>query len=82
MTKESPALPEVPKKGLFVLYYRSGNNPHPQFVFFEGGGTLQNVIERARRFCESMSYRFVYCRPAIINLDEEEKRKLALEAAV
>jgi hypothetical protein len=64
------------KKALFTLYYRQGMNPHPQFLFFEGSGPFPGIISRAKSFCETMNYRFVHCRPTIVNLDEEEKRRV------
>ena len=70
-TKTSPAqvLPQI----LYSLYYRQGNNPHPQFTFFYLPATdMQKVTARAKRHCEVMNYRFVYVRPAIVDLDKEE----------
>jgi hypothetical protein len=62
------------KKSLFVLYYRTGMNPHPQNVMFFGEGTMQQIIARAKSFCENTNKRFHLCIPAIIDLDAEEKK--------
>jgi len=64
------------KKSLFVLYYRTGMNPHPQNVMFFAEGTLQQIIERAKNFCNNTNKRFHLCIPAIIDLDAEEKKYL------
>lgn len=63
----------IPPKVLYTLYYRQGSNPHPQFTsFFMSSVDMQQVTQRAKRHCEVMNYRFVYVRPAIIDLDKEE----------
>ena len=60
-------------KLMYILYYRQGSNPHPQFLFFFHSSTDMKVIsERAKRHCDTMSYRFVYVRPAIVDLDKAE----------
>lgn len=60
-------------KILYLLFYRQGNNPHPQFRFFYHQSKSMNVIaERAKRHCEVMSYRFVHVTPAIIDMDHAE----------
>lgn len=57
----------------YVLYYRQGNNPHPQFLFFKHRSTDMKVIsERAKRHCDCLNYRFVYVRPAYVDLDKAE----------
>lgn len=61
------------EKILYMLFYRSGNNPYPQFTFFfHGSKDMKMISERAKRHCDAMSYRFVYVRPAIIDLDQAE----------
>ena len=61
------------EKILYQLYYRQGNNPHPQTVMFYFGGTdMKAVVDRSKRFCEVLNYRFVHVRAAIVDLDREE----------
>ncbi len=72
---EIPTAPVKPAATaiLYMLYFRQGNNPHPQMVFFHHQSKDMKVItERAKRHCEVMNYRFTYVRPAIIDLDREE----------
>ena len=64
------------KKSMFALYFRTGNNPHAQFRFFFAEGEFRSIIERCKKHCELMNYRFVTCCPAIIDFDTEEKRQL------
>lgn len=62
------------KQSLFILYYRQGQNPHTVFKLFFGGGPFNQIVSRAKNFCETMNYRFVTVTPAIINFEEEEKK--------
>lgn len=58
----------------YVLYYREGQNPHPQMAFFDLSGDFRQVISRVKRHCELMNKRFINVRPFLMNLDDEEKR--------
>lgn len=69
-----PGSPSKPLKSLFMLYYRTGNNPHPMQIFFFAEGPINQIIERAKRFCDNTNKRFHFCIPAIIDLDAEEKK--------
>ncbi len=58
----------------YTLYYRNGNNPHPQQKnFYLPTKDMKTVIERSKKHCETMGIRFVQVRPLWTNLDEEEK---------
>lgn len=60
----------------YVLYYRQGNNPYPQFfVFFHGSKDLRKVVDRSKRHCELMNYRFVSVKPLIVDFAEAEARQ-------
>ena len=61
---------------LYVIWYRQGNNPHPQFHMFFCEGTIQQVVERSKIFCNNTNKRFVQVHPAIIDMNVEEKRVL------
>lgn len=67
-------LPIEPKKGMFLLYYREGQNPHAIFKFFFDSGEFKSIIERAKKFCERTNKRFVRCEPAVLDFDLEERR--------
>lgn len=64
-----------PKKSLFFLYYRSDNNPHPQYTMFFGEGEFRAIIVQAKDFCDRMNWRFVHCKPAIIDFEMELKKR-------
>lgn len=66
-------LPDGTPKFLYTLYYRQSSNPFPNTVsFYHQSKDMKSVSERAKRHCEVMGYRFVYVKPAIIDLDKEE----------
>ena len=62
------------KKSMFMLYYRQGQNPHSQFTFFFASGSFNQIVAAAKNFCETVNYRFVTVKPAIINFEEEIKK--------
>jgi hypothetical protein len=65
----------VPVSKPYILYYRTGNNPHPQFfIFFHSSPDFRKVVERIKRHCELMNLLFITTRPMIVNLDEAEIR--------
>ncbi len=69
----TPNLPERKGETLYILYYRQGSNPHPQFLFFyHPSSDMKIIAERAKKHCDFMSFRFVYVRPAIVNLEASE----------
>jgi len=62
-----------PERNLYVLFYRQGQNPHPQELhFYYGSFDMRVVVERVKRHCECMNYRFVNVRPFFTDLDKEE----------
>ncbi len=61
----------------YLLYYRQGSNPQPQFfVFYHESNEIRKVVERIKKHCELMNLRFVNVRPLIVDLDETELRQL------
>ena len=60
-------------KTTYILYYRKGNNPHPQFLAFDyESRDMKKVSERAKRHCEVQGYRFVYVQPLYVDLDKAD----------
>jgi hypothetical protein len=60
----------------YILYFREGRNPHPQFVTFDHPSTdMKVVVERVKRFCDTMGQRFVSVSPMLVDLDKEEIRR-------
>lgn len=65
----------------YTLYYRVGTNPHPQFTFFLWPSPdMRIVVERAKRFCDGMGYRFVNVQPSMTDLNSVEARRRESEA--
>ena len=59
----------------YILFYRQGSNPHPQFFFFfHPSDKIRDVVDRIKKHCEMMNLRFVNVRPAIVDLAEAEAR--------
>ncbi len=59
----------------YILFYRQGNNPHPQFfIFFHPSPEIRKVVDRIKKHCELMNLRFVNVRPFVVDLDEAESK--------
>jgi hypothetical protein len=74
-TSETPR-PALPQQSsiftAFTLTYRVGFQAHCEKGFMHQGD-LKSAIVRAREHCERMGYTFKFCRPLIVDLDEDEK---------
>lgn len=69
----------------YLLYYRQGSNPHPQFFLFyhaQAPKDMRPVVERIKKHCEIMNLRFVNVRPFIVDLDEAEARVLGTSVQI
>lgn len=71
-TIELLELPGLPVSTAYTLTYRVGVMSHCEKGFTHKGD-LRSAIVRAREHCERMGYTFKFCRPLIVDLDEEEK---------
>lgn len=61
---------------LYTLHYRKSDNPHAMFLFFWAPTRdMKVVVERIKRHCEAMNYRFVHVQPAIVDIDKAEKNQ-------
>jgi hypothetical protein len=70
-TSISDKTPGIP----YLLYYRQGNNPYPQFfMFYHASPDIRKVVERIKSHCEKMNLRFIHVRPFIVDLDEAEEK--------
>lgn len=59
----------------YILFYRQGSNPHPQFfMFYHESTEIRKVVERIKKHCELMNLRFVNVRPFVVDLDETEAK--------
>jgi hypothetical protein len=65
----------------YILFYRQGNNPNPQFfMFYHHSHEIRKVVERIKKHCELMNLRFVNVRPFIVDLDEAEVKQFGAAA--
>jgi hypothetical protein len=71
--KESVTLEYL--KNIWILFYRHGVNPHCQKGFYHNGD-IYAANKRAKEHCDVMGYRFIFVRPLIVDIDEEEKIKM------
>lgn len=59
----------------YLLFYRQGSNPHPQFfLFYHESHEIRKVVDRIKKHCEMMNLRFVNVRPFVVDLDEAESK--------
>ena len=56
----------------FILFFRFGNRPPLSKVFLHQGD-LSDAIDRARKHCAIMNYRFCGCYPFIVDLALQEQ---------
>ena len=56
----------------WILYYRFGNVPQLTKGFRLDGG-IQEAINRGRKHCDLMDYKFLLVRPMVVNLDYQER---------
>lgn len=59
---------------VYIIYYRHGMNPHCQKGFVHKGD-LRSAVDRAKTHCAIMGYRYIFVRPLICDLAEDEKSK-------
>lgn len=62
-------------KNMYILFYRHGMNPGCSKGFISNGD-IKAAVQRAQRHCEIMGYRYIFVRPFVSDIDEEEKYKL------
>ena len=66
----------------YLLFYRQGNNPNPQFFcFYHHSDNIRIVVDRIKKHCELMNLRFVNVRRFVIDLDEVETKAFPDAAA-
>lgn len=75
LIRDEPKISETEEtlKQLYVLHYRQGNNPHPlQKYFLSDIKDFRQLVERAKKHCDTMNLRFVQVKPFLVNLAKEE----------
>lgn len=56
---------------VWVLYYRHGFNANCQKAFVLDGD-VRCAVERTKKHCEIMGYRWIFVRPLVVDLTQEE----------
>ena len=59
----------------WILFFRHGMNAALSKNFYHDGD-LQSAVRRAQEHCKIMGYRYIWLRPLICNIEEEEEAKL------
>ena len=66
----------------YLLFYRQGSNPNPQFFcFYHPSDNMRVVVDRIKKHCELMNLRFVNVRKFVIDLNEAEAKAFPDAAA-
>ena len=67
-------------KNIYLLFYRSGNNPSPLFVAteFPPDWSLNRIVSRCKDHCTNMNYRFVQVKKFFVDLDRAEREQQGL----
>lgn len=60
---------------LYIMFYRHGLNANLTKGFYFQGD-LMGARRRAESHCKIMNYKFIFIRPLICSLEEEEEYKL------
>lgn len=59
----------------YMLFFRHGQNPAPQFfcVEFPADWPITRIVQRCKDHCTVMNYRFVLVRPLLVDLAQAER---------
>ena len=73
LTKESER--ESDLKSLYILFYRTGNNPRPQEKYFHMPSMdFRDLIDTFKSYCTNCGYRFVKIEKFLSDMAEDERR--------
>ena len=70
----SQASQEIYHPETFILFYIKGPSHQVMSKHFVFAGSVRDAIERGKRHCEQMSYRFIRVQPFFSNLEDDERR--------
>jgi hypothetical protein len=59
---------------VYELHYKYGYQK-PKSKFFRFSGNMKEAKEHAQRHCIDMGYIFIWCNPAVVDLDEQFEAK-------
>lgn len=66
--------PGIQVTNYWTLYFRHGMNASLSKNFYYEGD-LTGAVRRAQDHCKVMGYKYIWLRPLICNIDEEEEYK-------
>lgn len=73
LEKAVDGIKSTSEKILYILFYRQGRTPFPEFTFFYHTTKDPRVaMERGKKHCEVQNYKFVSVRPAIVDFDKAD----------
>jgi hypothetical protein len=55
---------------LYTLYFRTRENPHPEFIVFRCDAGWRPAVLKAKLYCENSNKRFVTVRPFFVDIDK------------
>lgn len=70
--KLSPA--DAGVEDIYVMDYKSDSRILKSYFLMPRGSKIQDAIERSKRHCTIMRYRFIHCSPMLMDLEVVEKR--------
>lgn len=62
-------IPDITK--VWTLFYRHGVNPRCEKGFYHDGD-MRSAVDRAKKHCELMGYRYIFIRPFVVDIEQEE----------
>ena len=61
-------------KDLYILFYRTGNNPRPLEKYFEisnPAGDMRMIINKCKDYCDQTGFRFVKVERFLSSMDDD-----------
>jgi hypothetical protein len=70
-------LTNSPLKNLYILFYRTGNNPRPLEKYFEienPAGDMREIINKCKDYCDQTGFRFVKVERFLSNMEDDIRK--------
>lgn len=76
LIETTPFKEQANLRDLFILYFRSRDNPRPSEKYFNIPAVtdFRDVITRCKEYCTNMGYRFVKVERFLSDMAEDEKK--------
>lgn len=69
--------PFSPLASLYILFYRTGNNPRPLEKYFEipnSSGDMREIINKCKDYCDQTGFRFVKVERFLSNMEDDIRK--------